>query len=165
MMRRRSGKGFTLIELLVVLAIIGILSVIAIVNYLAALTRARQKRTVADIRTIGMTWEARAGETIRYNAAGFTFPTTPMTHGELSALLTPTYTRTLPTTDGWSRPLQFAVNAPAGTAASVYGIRSSGRDGLYQTTYTPGSTDDPDCDIVYSAGSFVVYPGVMQTDR
>ena len=57
---KRNQKGFTLIELLIVVAIIGILAAIAIPNLLTAMQRAKQKRTMADIRTIATAWEARA---------------------------------------------------------------------------------------------------------
>ena len=51
--RRRGQKGFTLIELLIVVAIIGIIAAILIPNLLDALQKAKQKRTVGDIRA---TW-------------------------------------------------------------------------------------------------------------
>lgn len=159
-MRRRLQRGFTLLEILIVVAIVGILAAAAIYNYMSALTRARQKRTMADMRTIATAWEARASDGRSYGNAGFTFPTVPVTYQTLSGLLLPTYARTLPNLDGWSRPLEFSVNDDG----TLYGIRSPGRDGTFETTYTDGTTDDPDCDIVYSSGSFVVYPATVQND-
>src|SRR5881227_2227736 len=56
---RNRQKGFTLIELLIVVAIIGIIAALLIPNFLDALQKAKQKRTVADARNIGtaeMSW-------------------------------------------------------------------------------------------------------------
>ena len=47
---RNRQKGFTLIELLIVVAIIGIIAALLIPNFLDALQKAKQKRTVADMR-------------------------------------------------------------------------------------------------------------------
>ncbi|MEO6327242.1 MAG: prepilin-type N-terminal cleavage/methylation domain-containing protein, partial [Thermoanaerobaculia bacterium] len=57
---KRNRKGFTLIELLIVVAIIGIIVAIAIPNLLNAIQRAKQKRTMADMRSIGTAIEAYA---------------------------------------------------------------------------------------------------------
>ena len=46
---RNRKKGFTLIELLIVVAIIGIIAALLIPNFLDALQKAKQKRTVADM--------------------------------------------------------------------------------------------------------------------
>ena len=62
----RKNRGFTLIELLIVVAIIGIIAAIAIPNLLNAINRGRQKRTMADIRTIGTAIEAYAVDHASY---------------------------------------------------------------------------------------------------
>ena len=57
---KRNQGGFTLIELLIVVAIIGIIAAIAIPNLLNAIDRGKQKRTMADIRSVGTAVEAYA---------------------------------------------------------------------------------------------------------
>ncbi|HEY0142413.1 MAG TPA: prepilin-type N-terminal cleavage/methylation domain-containing protein [Thermoanaerobaculia bacterium] len=160
MHRDKSSRGFTLVEILVVIAIIGILAIAGIYNYMSAITRTRQKRTMADIRVIALAWEQRAIEARSYAVSGFTYPTTNVPYASLQGILRPTYAKELPSLDGWGKPLQFAIDAQGDT----YAIRSSGRDGVFETEYPDVVTDDPDCDIVYSAGNFVVYPDTMQKD-
>jgi general secretion pathway protein G len=158
-MRRRGHAGFTLIELLVVVAIIGVLATIAIANYLSALHRARQKRTMSDIRTIAQAWETRNSEKGSYSPAGFTFPTGPVTFSELESALTPGYLRDVPQADGWGKPWEFAFEE------GVYAIRSAGRDGIFEgTDYAEAEFSSPDCDIVYSNGRFVSYPASVQSE-
>ena len=155
-MRSRHQKGFTLIELLVVIAIIGVLAAIAIANYLHALQRARQKRTMSDIRSIAQAWEARAAENRSYSTAGMTFPNA-MTYSSLDTLLVPQFMKKIPPFDGWGNPLEF------GAGQRTYAIRSPGRDGVYEgDTYQNGATHHHDCDIVFANGNFVQYPDVQQ---
>ena len=162
-MRKRQA-GFSVLELLVVGAVIAVIAAIAIYNYMAALNRAKQKRTVNDIRVLAQAWEARATDTNSYGVAGFTFPGTDVPYAALAAALRPTYLRDIPQVDGWLRPLQFGVEAGTDGSRGGYAIRSAGRDGLYQTTYTSGATNDPDCDIVFSDGTFIAFPDTIQSN-
>jgi type II secretion system protein G len=161
MSRTRAEKGFTLIELLIVVGIIGLLATIGVWNYLIALDRGKQKRTITDIKTIATAWEQRAADLQSYNAAGaFAFPQQDVPYAQLTSNLTPTYLRSFPQNDGWGRPFDFAMDAGFGGSgkATTYAIRSRGRDGQVDSTYVNTVTTSFDCDIVYSNSAFIIYP-------
>src|SRR5438552_11570721 len=104
---RRNQKGFTLIELLIVVAIIGILAAIAIPNLLTAMQRSKQKRTMADMRTIATAWEARATDVNRYNRSEENMPELQSPVHILSSLLLATNKKTFPRKDGWGTDWGF----------------------------------------------------------
>jgi general secretion pathway protein G len=166
----RKQKGFTLIELLIVVAIIGILAAIAIPNLLTALQRSRQKRSMADMRSIATGWEARATDTNGYAAAGasITWPDPDTDVTIIEPILTPTYIRKFPHYDGWGTKFQV------GWDNRNYAIESLGADGSDPEATTPDFGDgtsatapvtrqDFDCDIIFSNGNFVVYPEGIQS--
>jgi type II secretion system protein G len=158
--KNRRGGGFTLIELLIVIAIIGILAAIAIPNLLNALQRGRQKRTMADIRTLATAIESYNVDNSSYPAAitcpGPSVlpanPPTPITSASF-AVLRPTYIAMPPYVDGWRNPLRYAAD----NQLFAYALASPGRDGIMDTVVC-GTTTDFNSDIVYANGTFVQYP-------
>jgi type II secretion system protein G len=160
-------KGFTLIELLIVVAIVGILAAIAIPNLLTAMTRARQRRSMADMRTIATAWEARNIDVNRYNAAAAGFGSIDQSIDvyTLESVFVPTYVRHIPKKDGWEQDFACFSDAAWGSAqgAGKYAIISSGADKVFDSSVPPGGTTNFDCDIVFVSGAFVVYPfGIQQ---
>src|SRR5438876_9253063 len=97
---QRRQRGFTLIELLVVVAIVGIIAAIAIPNLLNAVDRSKQKRSMADMRTIGTALEAYATDQNFYPVS----PTQIAIQPAVATALQPTYTQAVPLTDGWNQP-------------------------------------------------------------
>ena len=159
-------KGFTLIELLVVVAIIEILAAIAIPNLLNAMTRARQRKTMAEIRTLATAWETRNVEVGRYNAAaaGYAGIDQAVSMDDLETTLKPTYVRSFPKQDAWDQPFACFTDISWNDSVSAqkYAIISSGADKKFDPATPAGATSNFDCDIIFVSGSFLTYPGGVQ---
>jgi type II secretory pathway pseudopilin PulG len=144
-----------------VIAIIGILAAIAIPNLLTAIAKAKQKRTLLDIKTIAVAWETRATDMNRYNAAGgIEGISVPLSISTLAAALEPTYSRRIPTADGWGKKFTCLIDNDWGGSApaSRYVIISGGADQQISTGISEGAFTSYDCDIIYTNGVFLTYP-------
>jgi len=143
-------RGFTLVELLIVVAIVGLLSSIAVVNLLNAVDKAKQKRTMMDMRTIGAAVEAYGTDNARYPQGVATWPA-------LKSEINPHFMKDPPDVDGWQNPWEV------GTAAGYdYTLVSTGKDGATGPR-AGGTTGAFDCDIVFSNGLFYQWPEGTQS--
>jgi type II secretion system protein G len=146
---KRNSKGFTLIELLIVVAIIGIIAAIAIPNLLNAIDRGKQKRTMADLRSIGTSIE-------EYSIDNNFYPNGRTSISTLEQDVTPSYIRKLPERDGWGMDLYVNTQIGGYTLASCG--KGAGSCTSFTVSGTGGKTTLFTDDIVFMNGSFVQWP-------
>src|SRR5580700_1318323 len=134
--RSRRQKGFTLIELLIVVAIIGIIAALLIPNFLDALQKAKQKRTVADIRNTGTAMFSWLTDQVGAAAAGQTNSNVVIANygsafaaTDLATILVPQYVQSISPNDGWKHPYQYYLVTSNPLGKNVMAIVSYGRDG------------------------------------
>lgn len=174
MIRRNRQKGFTLIELLIVVAIIGIIAAILIPNLLDALQKAKQKRTISDMRNTGTAWMSWLTDQVGAASAGAAKQYVPppnmsanSKYEDVFSYLRPTdtffYMQEVPQFDGWANALEFGLGTNI-LLSSVMSIHAPARDGVLvakpgtKFDVVPFLSTDYDQDIVWSDGYFVRWP-------
>lgn len=169
--RSKRQKGFTLIELLIVVAIIGIIAALLIPNFLEALQKAKQKRTMADCRNIGngmLMWITDQAGGAAAGATDKTFALSSWEEGAnpckdldcMRATLVPAYISELPVNDGWKNPYIYRLEVDQPFDDDVALVGSPGRNGgalddLNRGPYDPTLYDN---DIVWADGFFLRWP-------
>ena len=141
--RRASRTG-----LVALLVIFGAILVIALPNFLNAVQRGRQKRTMSDLRSIGT-----AVESYQVDNGG-----PPPVFGDriaVSALipkLVPTFIKELPEKDAWGNRIEWT------SSGDEYSIYSPAADGREEHSLAVGATTSFSRDMYYSNGQFTVFP-------
>jgi general secretion pathway protein G len=168
----RKQKGFTLIELMIVVAIVGLLAAIAIPSMMSAIDRAKQKRSMADIRAMVMAMQVFEDDYIGY-PFGINGPTVPnlsnFTDGSGSAVIVPSLIQTMPDLDGWRYPYQYYSGPSSGRSGSlgkdvalhfvVYSLGADSRQG----GGTDGSASATDIATAWCSNPQPAIPGVQAT--
>lgn len=141
----RSETGFTLIELLVVVAVLGVVMAIAVVALLNAMDKAKQRATMADMRTVGRAVEA-------YDVDNGFLPDDSGGVQMLQSVLIPYQINVVPVNDHWSNPYSYTRDAVQ------YTLESFGKDGVDGGNISRATRHDFDLDIVLNNGTFVASP-------
>ncbi|HEV3073762.1 MAG TPA: P-loop NTPase [Thermoanaerobaculia bacterium] len=168
--KRGLRRGLTLAGLAVA-AVVGIFAALVIPNFLDALQKAKQKRTIADIRNIGtamFSWvtdqagAAAAGQSMKPGEMFDVTGTPEITMANLDTVLLTQYVQSIPTLDGWKNPYEYRLDVKNPLKGkNVMSIRSPGSDGKYEgNVYSMGGFDPTDYarDIVWADAFFVRFP-------
>ncbi len=143
---RRREAGFSLIELLVVIVIIGILAAIVLTQVLHAYDKARQRATMADMRTLSKALAAYDVDLGFLPANG-----TPMS--AMASVLVPYQANVVPQEDHWNHLYVYTTSG-----AGDYSLESYGKDGIDGTNISYATRWQFDQDIVLSNGIFTASP-------
>ncbi|NKB88039.1 MAG: hypothetical protein GKS06_07455 [Acidobacteria bacterium] len=147
MMKSRED-GFTLIDLLASITIIAIVSMLVVPQLIMAFERARQRRTMGDMRNL-----ATALSTYHVDTGG----EYPSTGAGLPGLV-PDYYAGIPN-DGWGRAYFYLGVASSGSPCGylLYGLGTDAAAGPASPDPWIGDHFDPD--IMLVNGQFVAAPG------
>jgi general secretion pathway protein G len=144
-------EGYTLVELLVVVALIGLIVAIAVPNLMNAINRARQKRTMADMRALCEGIEM-------YHVDVNYFPIYEKVAASALEHDLRIYMKKYNARDGWNQPFLYVANG------DNYTVSSMGSDGYEDPSVPGGATTTFQADIVFSDGVFVQWPEGVQRD-
>lgn len=130
--------------ILVGVSMIGVIAAIAIPNLIHAVDRSKQKKAMADMRSLAAAIESYAVDNDRYPRAS--------SIAEVESLLVPDHRLAIPRIDGWGEPFEVS-SSPTG-----YEIRSAGKDRVFESDPPRGATFEFREDIVLRDGEFVQAP-------
>ena len=175
-MGHRKSNGMTLIELLVVVAIIGIIAAMAIPNFMDALDRARQKRTIGDIRVMVIAMQQFSVDFSGYPNTTYigniyeTWPTINDAGG--TPIIVPDYLQAVPAIDGWKVPYRYFSGPDRAepvpelegdqTVAGHYCVYSYGLDTMNGGPGIDGAAPATDVSAAYCADPSIAV-GVKET--
>lgn len=133
-------------------AYMGIMAAVMVPNLLDALDKAKRKRTIADVRNLGVALEALAADSGAYPG-----PTDGWVGiDEIAAALEPTYMVMAPREDGWGHALLYWSDGQS------YWIVSPGKDGVPDRDWAAAAlfdgepSGDYETDVVFTDGRFVL---------
>lgn len=132
--------------LLIAVVLVVLPAIIAVPSVLTARQRSKQKRTMADMRTLATAIEAYWTDHPDWrpaNSAG--------SPARLASLLKPKYIQEIPVRDGWGRTFGVFVG---GTDYTIWAL---GGDGKRDPKWN-GPATSFDNDLVYQNGTFIQYP-------
>jgi type II secretion system protein G len=139
-------RGFTLVELLIVVAIVGIIAAIAIPSMQTAMDKAKQRGTMADMRSIG------SGINY-YQIDQSIFPASGTTAVVLATLTQPFVKNAMPSTDRWNHLYGYDSDG-----MSWYSLESFGKDGIDGVDISLATKNHFEQDLVYASGRFAASP-------
>ena len=147
MNRSRRENGYSLIELMIVTVVLAVIVSIALASIWNCLDRAKQRATMADMRTV-----ARAIEV--YNSEFGYLPLAPGGIADLKRVLVPYQSTVLPTRDHWGHDLAYRYDRAVG----LYSLESFGKDGVDGANISLATKLQFNSDIVFSNGQFSASP-------
>lgn len=171
--QRRRDRGFSLMELLIVVTIIMLVASIMIPKLINAVHKAKQRKTMAEVNSVGTAWmswltdqvgAASAGAAKTYSTEGFI----PVDYPDIVSHLRPSntffYMDSVPESDGWGSALNYYRQGNLLGERQLL-ICASARDGVFDVCDVsqplpigPFLSTDFDQDIIWADGMLVRWP-------